>query len=112
MIAALEQLKSEGVRVEETDLAHLSPARYEYINPYGKYQFKIDEILSRDRLRPLRRSQFAQLLAQPLTAQICIRIATKFYTNTFSTIITFIHIEIPSYPNLRYCPSFSVTNYR
>jgi TnpA family transposase len=59
MAAVLGQLKGEGVRVEEADLIHLSPARYEHINPYGKYQFKVDETLSWDRLHPLRQPQSA-----------------------------------------------------
>lgn len=57
MAAVIDQLKKEGVEVRDEDLAHLSPSRYEHINPYGKYQFKIDESLSRDRLRPLRQPQ-------------------------------------------------------
>lgn len=54
MTAVLEQLKKEGKPVNEADVVHLSPARYEHINPYGKYQFNIDETLSWQRLRPLR----------------------------------------------------------
>lgn len=54
MTAVLEQLKKEGLPVAEEDIVHLSPARYEHINPYGKYQFNIDETLSRHQLRPLR----------------------------------------------------------
>ncbi len=57
MTAVLEQLKKEGRPVNEADIVHLSPARYEHINPYGKYQFDIDETLSRHRLRPLRQPQ-------------------------------------------------------
>ena len=33
MAAAIEQLKREGYLVLEEDIAHLSPARYEHINP-------------------------------------------------------------------------------
>lgn len=36
--ALLEQLKKEGLPVAETDIVYLSLARYEHINPYGKYQ--------------------------------------------------------------------------
>ena len=54
MAAAIEQLRAEGRRVNEEDTARLSPARYEHINPYGKYRFEIEAGLSRTRLRPLR----------------------------------------------------------
>jgi hypothetical protein len=39
---------------KEEDIARLSPARYEHINPYGKYRFAVEEGLSRTCLRPLR----------------------------------------------------------
>lgn len=55
--AAIEQLKAEGYPFSETDIAHLSPARYEHINPYGKYEFDIAKNLNRQHLRPLRQSQ-------------------------------------------------------
>ena len=50
----IEQLRAEGKTVNEEDIARLSPARYEHINPYGKYRFEIEAGLSRNRLRPLR----------------------------------------------------------
>lgn len=53
MMAAVEQLRAEGYTVEDADLAHLSPARYEHINPYGKYRFNLEEG-NRPQLRPLR----------------------------------------------------------
>ena len=37
--------------MNEEDIARLSPARYEHINPYGKYRFEVEEGLSRSRLR-------------------------------------------------------------
>jgi hypothetical protein len=40
--------------VQEDDLAHLSPARFEHVNPYGKYYFPIHKIAERQGLRPLR----------------------------------------------------------
>jgi hypothetical protein len=43
-----------GVDLVVRDLARLSPARYEHINPYVKYRFEVEEGLSRSRLRPLR----------------------------------------------------------
>jgi rRNA maturation protein Nop10 len=39
MKAVLDQLKAEGHHVDDVDVAHLSPARYAHINPYGKYRF-------------------------------------------------------------------------
>jgi TnpA family transposase len=52
MQAVLDQLRSERYPVQEEDLVHLSPARFEHINPYGKYYFAIDA--ERQELRPLR----------------------------------------------------------
>ena len=52
--AALDQLKTEGYTPLDEDLSHLSPARYEHINPYGKYHFDVEAGLSRTQLRPLR----------------------------------------------------------
>ena len=54
MAAVIEQLRAEGRTVSDEDIARLSPARYEHINPYGKYRFEVEEGLSRIRLRPLR----------------------------------------------------------
>jgi TnpA family transposase len=55
MWAVMEQLKKEGRQVEEADVKHLSPARYEHLNVFGKYSFPVKEELSRKTLRPLRR---------------------------------------------------------
>jgi hypothetical protein len=54
MATVIEQLRAEGRGVNDEDIARLSPARYEHINPYGKYCFEGEEGLSRTRLRPLR----------------------------------------------------------
>jgi TnpA family transposase len=54
MMAALDALTAEGYAVEGDDLVHLSPARYEHINPYGKYRFELGAEWSRTTLRPLR----------------------------------------------------------
>lgn len=53
MAEVLEQLKQEGLEINEEDLKHISPARREHINPYGKYQFDLSNPL-KGRLRPLR----------------------------------------------------------
>ena len=52
--AVLDQLRSEGHPVDEADVAHLSPARYAHINPYGKYRFNVEGEFHRKGLRPLR----------------------------------------------------------
>jgi hypothetical protein len=36
------------------NVAHLSPARYAHINPYGKYRFNVEGEFNRKGLRPLR----------------------------------------------------------
>ena len=54
MQAVLDQLRTEGYPMQEDDLAHLSPARFEHINPYGKYAFPIEQAAQRQGLRPLR----------------------------------------------------------
>jgi hypothetical protein len=59
MAAAIEQLRTEGHAIADADITHLSPARYEHINRYGKYQFSVDEILNRQELRPLRKPELA-----------------------------------------------------
>jgi rRNA maturation protein Nop10 len=56
MAAVSEQLLAEGKKVSEGDIARLSPARFEHINPYGKYRFEVEEGVNRTRLRPLRTS--------------------------------------------------------
>jgi len=58
--AVLRQLRAEGTPCAETDVLHLSPARFEHINPYGRYRFNVDEGLGRDGLRPLRQPTEAQ----------------------------------------------------
>ena len=40
MSAVLDQLKAQGYPVDDADVAHLWPARYPNINPYGKYGLK------------------------------------------------------------------------
>jgi Tn3 transposase DDE domain len=52
--AIIKQLKKEGYPIHDDDLRHLSPARYEHINPYGNYEFNVGVQFSREKLRPLR----------------------------------------------------------
>jgi TnpA family transposase len=54
MAAAIERLRIDGHQVQESDLAHLSPCRFEHINPYGKYAFEMSQDLGGAKLRPLR----------------------------------------------------------
>jgi rRNA maturation protein Nop10 len=54
MAAVLDALTAEGSLVQGDDLIHLSPARFEHINPYGRYRFEVEEEWSRKSLRPLR----------------------------------------------------------
>jgi hypothetical protein len=54
MAAVLEQLRAEGHSFSDTDVAHLSPARYEHVNPYGKYRFEPARYRKSVPLRPLR----------------------------------------------------------
>ena len=54
MAAVIDYLKQAGYPVSEEDIAHLSPARFDHINPYGKYRFNVAENQIRQGLRPLR----------------------------------------------------------
>src|SRR5712691_2996995 len=56
MAEAVAQLKREGYPINESDLAHIWPTRYEHINVYGRYHFNIEEAQRREGLRPLRQS--------------------------------------------------------
>lgn len=55
--AVLDQLRSEGYKIDPEDIANLSPARSEHINVYGKYYFNVEEGLSRKGLRELRKPE-------------------------------------------------------
>lgn len=51
MDRAIKALRAAGHEVRDEDVAHLSPARHEHINPFGKYRF--DRLPPRGRFRPL-----------------------------------------------------------
>jgi len=55
MQAVIEQLRLEGYQVRESDLNHISPCRFRHINKYGKYNFNVEEVMSRKELRPLQK---------------------------------------------------------
>jgi hypothetical protein len=54
MAAEIERLGIDAHRVQQSELAHLSPCRYEHINPFGKYAFDVSRDLGDAKLRPLR----------------------------------------------------------
>lgn len=55
MQAVINQLQSEGQNIEDTDLLHIYPCRFNHINKYGKYSFNVDREIARKYLRPLRK---------------------------------------------------------
>jgi rRNA maturation protein Nop10 len=55
--AIIEQLQKEGYTVDENDLTHVSPCRFDHVNKYGKYYFNVDKEQNREQLRPLRQPQ-------------------------------------------------------
>jgi len=54
MQAAADALRAEGHDVRDEDLAHLSPARHEHVNRYGRYRFDVEGAPDGRALRPLR----------------------------------------------------------
>lgn len=52
---AVEQLRAEGYPVDDEDLKHVWPTRFEQINVYGRYQFNLDEVRKNRKLRELRK---------------------------------------------------------
>jgi len=55
MGAVVERLRLEGHTINDADVGHLSPARFEHINPYGKYRFDVALARRSAQRRPLRR---------------------------------------------------------
>lgn len=53
MAKVIEQLESEGWDIVAEDLQHISPCRFEHINPYGRFRFDMKNRL-KGQLRPLR----------------------------------------------------------
>ncbi|OGQ91473.1 MAG: hypothetical protein A2289_18380 [Deltaproteobacteria bacterium RIFOXYA12_FULL_58_15] len=54
MQEVVEQLRKEGHTIDDEDLKHLSPARFDHINRLGRYSFDVAAGQRRKRLRPLR----------------------------------------------------------
>jgi hypothetical protein len=50
----LNQLKQEGHKVLDEDVARLSPLIHDHINMLGRYSFAVSESIARGELRPLR----------------------------------------------------------
>lgn len=55
MQAVIDQFRRQGMAINEEELKHTSPCRFEHINKYGKLRFNIDKELNRKGLRPLRK---------------------------------------------------------
>ena len=51
---AITAHRNEGHNLDDRVLAHISPARFAHINPYGTYTFDIKTILNRPNHRPLK----------------------------------------------------------
>ncbi|MDH5372285.1 MAG: Tn3 family transposase [Acidimicrobiia bacterium] len=51
---AIAAHRAERRPLDDRTVAHLSPARYHHINPYGTYNFDVRRILDQQRPRPLR----------------------------------------------------------
>jgi hypothetical protein len=45
----------EGDPFDDQRLKHLSPARFEHVNRYGRYRFDVEREAGRTGLRPLRK---------------------------------------------------------
>ena len=53
----ITQLRTEGYPVQDEDLVHLPPARFEHINRPGKFTFADQQVLLNNGLRPLRQPE-------------------------------------------------------
>lgn len=51
---AIDAHRADGYEISDETIAHLSPARFEAINPYGAYTIDVAGILNRRSRRPLR----------------------------------------------------------
>ena len=57
MQAVIDQLKKEGYHVSNSDIAHISPCRFNHINKHGRHTFNVEKEQGRQGLRPLRNSK-------------------------------------------------------
>ena len=51
---AITAHQNQGHTVEDQHLAHISPARFQHINPYGTYNLNVEAVLQRIQHRPLK----------------------------------------------------------
>ncbi len=51
-----KKLQNEGIRIDENDFEHISPAPFEHINRLGKYAFDVIFEKETNGLRPLRKN--------------------------------------------------------
>jgi hypothetical protein len=51
MGAVIDRPRAKGERIDPEDL---SPARYDHINRYGRYQFRVDRWAGKKPLRPIK----------------------------------------------------------
>ena len=54
MQAAIGELIRKGKSIEESELVHLSPIRFQHVNRYGRFRFDTGDDVSSSGLRPLR----------------------------------------------------------
>ena len=52
--SVINELLKSGMKVRDENIAHLSPAPFEHINPYGRYRFDMERELDPNSVRPLR----------------------------------------------------------
>lgn len=57
MEEVIKQLRSEGMKIKKSTISQVSPARYDNINPYGKYTLDVEQEYTPGHLRPLREVQ-------------------------------------------------------
>ena len=57
MQAVIDQLKEEGYSINDEDLSHISPCRFDHINKHGHFLFNVEKELNRNGLRPLNKQK-------------------------------------------------------
>jgi len=62
MEAALNQMRHQGILIEEEDVARFSPPGYRHISFLGEYSFAIPDAVAQGQLRPLRNPEEVEIL--------------------------------------------------
>ena len=57
----IDTLINAAFNIEDDDLIHISPCRFDHINKYGKYAFNVEKELNRKKLRPLQSIEISSL---------------------------------------------------